>query len=102
MFDDGYWVKFDVEMIEISSGRPHGIRYSLTLHDAENERLIGFDNAHRVKPKRKKYSCTVMTFDHKHIKRSVTQYEFDSPSKLLEDFWETVNNYLSNIRRAKR
>jgi hypothetical protein len=30
--------------------RPNGIRYSLTLHAPDNTRLIGFDNAHGVKP----------------------------------------------------
>ncbi len=29
---------------------PHGIRYALTLHDRYGTRLLGFDNAHAVKP----------------------------------------------------
>ena len=27
-----HWVKFDVSMTDVSQERPHGIRYSLTLH----------------------------------------------------------------------
>ena len=29
----GYWVKFDVSKTDVSPERPHGIRYSLTLHN---------------------------------------------------------------------
>ncbi len=42
----GYWVKFMVRRVVASPGRPHGIEYSLTMHDAKNQRLVGFDNAH--------------------------------------------------------
>lgn len=28
---------------------PHGIKYSLTLHDRRNHRVIGYDNAHSFK-----------------------------------------------------
>jgi len=31
---------------------PHGIKYSLTLHDKYNKRIIGFDNAHAFKTKK--------------------------------------------------
>lgn len=45
-FVDGegrYWVKFEVKRCEVSTERPHGLRYSLTLHDASGSRLVGFD-----------------------------------------------------------
>jgi hypothetical protein len=45
---------------------PHGIRYSLTLHDRNNTRVIGYDNAHAVKPSRKKFGAVKTTWDHAH------------------------------------
>ncbi len=43
-----YRVKFEIRKVEVGAARPHGLRYALTLHDAEGRRLIGFDNAHPV------------------------------------------------------
>ena len=40
--DQGHWAKFEVRRVEASPERPHGIEYSLTLHDAGNHRLAGF------------------------------------------------------------
>lgn len=102
VLDGGYWVKIDVERSDKTSRRPHGIKYSLTLHNADNERVIGFDNAHLVKPYRKKFFCTVTTYDHKHIKRTTSQYEFDSPAALLEDFWEAVTSHLSREGSSRK
>jgi hypothetical protein len=48
--DAGYWVKMEVARVTVTAEPPHGIRYSLTLHAPDNTRLIGFDNAHGVKP----------------------------------------------------
>ena len=44
--DGGHWVRFVVTRVEVSSRKPHGIDYSLTLHAADGQRLVGFDNAH--------------------------------------------------------
>ena len=38
--------------------RPHGIRYSFTLHDTDGTRLLGFDNAHGV--------SRALPHDHRH------------------------------------
>ncbi|ABE36587.1 hypothetical protein Bxe_C0689 [Paraburkholderia xenovorans LB400] len=43
------WVKFEVARIAVSPERPHGLKYSLTLHDEKGTRLLGFDNAHPVR-----------------------------------------------------
>lgn len=42
----GLWVKFEV--IKTQS-RQQGIKYSLTLHDKSNNRILGFDNSHEIK-----------------------------------------------------
>jgi hypothetical protein len=31
--DNGYWTKFDVKAVEPNENIPHGIKYSLTLHN---------------------------------------------------------------------
>jgi hypothetical protein len=44
----GHWVRFVVTRVPMSTEKPHGLDYSLTLHGPEGERLVGFDNAHPV------------------------------------------------------
>jgi hypothetical protein len=44
-----YRVKFEVQKVDVSAERPHGIKYSITLHNSANRRLVGFDNAHPAK-----------------------------------------------------
>jgi hypothetical protein len=39
-------VRFVVHEVPPSPERPHGLSYSLTLHDQTGTRLVGFDNAH--------------------------------------------------------
>ena len=92
--DNGYWTKFEARRVDPTKQIPHGIRYSLTLHNRNNIRILGFDNAHTFKPKRKKYGARKVTWDHKHKLKKVYNYEFESPSQLLVDFWEAVNKIL--------
>ena len=73
---------------------PHGIRYSLTLHDRHNVRILGYDNAHGIKPQRKKYGAKRQAWDHKHQRKIVEPYEFESAAQLLEDFWQDVSEMM--------
>lgn len=91
---NGYWTKFEVRKVSPSEQIPHGIRYSMTLHDRDNRRIIGYDNAHAVKPKRKKYGANRVVWDHKHQNNFVEAYEFESAGQLLEDFWNNVNKII--------
>ncbi|WP_418641067.1 toxin-antitoxin system TumE family protein [Sulfurimonas sp. ST-27] len=93
--DSGYWVKFEAYQIEPSKTIPHGIRYSLTLHDKNNHRVIGYDNAHSFKSS-KKYGANKETYDHIHKQMDIVAYEFESASQLLEDFWKSVDYYMEN------
>lgn len=97
----GLWVKFEVKKVEQTQERPHGIRYSLTLHDRFNNRIMGFDNAHSVG---KNNASSKSTYDHWH--RDNTDegrpYVYKNSGKLLEDFWievEKIVNRLSEVRR---
>jgi hypothetical protein len=92
LLENGYWVKFFAKRLEPGPHVPFGIRYSLTLHDRNNIRILGFDNAHAVRRKGKKHGSRMVTWDHKHSTRRVAPYRFQSASKLIEDFWKAVNN----------
>ena len=92
--DNGYWTKFEAYRVTPTPHIPHGIRYSLTLHDRNNTRVLGFDNAHTHKPKEKKYGARKITWDHKHKIDRIYTYEFESASRLIEDFWAAVEEML--------
>ena len=94
--ENGFWIRFEAFKTEPSKQIPHGIKYSLTLHDRNNTRVLGFDNAHAYKPKRKKSGAKKVTWDHQHKKDMVKDYEFDSPGKLLEDFWSEVDRIMGD------
>ena len=94
LMDRGYWTKFEARKVAPTKEIPHGIKYSLTLHDRNNTRILGFDNAHAHQPKRKKYGARKVSWDHKHKAENVYPYEFESASQLLEDFWKAVEEIL--------
>ncbi len=52
---DGWSIRFRIVAIEASTVRPHGIKYSFTLHDVDGTRLLGFDNAHGL-PRQQVYA----------------------------------------------
>jgi hypothetical protein len=95
VINNGYWTKFEAKQVEPSLQIPHGIKYSLTLHDSNNRRILGFDNAHHYKPKRKKYGATKTTWDHKHKAEIVSAYKFESASQLIDDFWKEVDRIIT-------
>jgi hypothetical protein len=91
----GLWVKFEVKE---TSAREHGMRYSLTLHDREGNRLLGFDNAHEIEYNSKNKVAPLRTFDHFHNERGKTlPYVYKNAGKLLEDFWAAVEKYMSEL-----
>ena len=100
--DQGYWVKMEAARVTVTQERPHGIRYSLTLHAPDNTRLIGFDNAHGgIKPEgsRFKHAGKKYPYDHRH--RHATDvgvlYEFDSAFRLVSDFYAEVDRVLKEV-----
>jgi hypothetical protein len=93
--DNGCWVKFEAKRVEPNSAIPHGVKYSLTLHDKRNHRVIGYDNAHSFKPTQK-YGAKKESYDHIHKKMDIVSYEFESAAQLMEDFWKSVDYYMEN------
>lgn len=91
--EDGTWIKFEAKKVEPTKHIPHGVKYSLTLHDKYNRRIIGYDNAHDCLPKRRNHRAKKVKWDHIHKRQKVYYYEFNSASQLIEDFWKTVDNF---------
>ena len=90
-----HWVKFEVKRVASSPERPHGLRYSLTLHDGKGERLVGFDNAHPVASGSGPGAKQAAAFDHKHRLRTIRPYEYADAASLLADFWTEVDAVLA-------
>lgn len=95
----GYWIKMEVCRVSASPDRPHGIKYSLTLHSPEGDRLIGFDNAHAVTSSRSKHAGKRYPYDHRHrhAHDEGVVYEFQSAFQLLRDFYEEVDRVLKEV-----
>ncbi|WP_230281031.1 DUF6516 family protein [Croceicoccus sp. Ery15] len=90
-----HWVKFEVKRVEPSTERPHGLRYSLTLHGSDGERLVGFDNAHPVASGSGPGAKRPAAFDHKHRLRTIRPYDYADAASLLADFWKEVEAVLA-------
>ena len=85
----GYWVKFVVRQVPMTTDKPHGLDYSLTMHSPDGGRLVGFDNAHQVARQGRGAA-----HDHKHRLRTVRPYDYSDAGALLEAFWKEVDSVL--------
>ena len=100
---NGYWIKIEARRAEAGDDTPHGIRYSLTLHEPYGRRILGYDNAHAVRnPKKFKYAGRRQPFDHKHRHASDkgVPYDFENAYQLLEDFFKDVDRVLREVRKS--
>jgi hypothetical protein len=95
--EKGYWLKFEIVRVEPTSERPHGLRYAFTLHGPNGKRLIGFDNAHGVRPPGSRFRR--VDYEHDHWHRSVDDpgrpYVFTTADQLLTDFFAEVRRVLA-------
>ena len=96
----GYWVKFAAKRMLATPERPHGIKYSLTLHDRHNQRILGFDNAHSIEYGGKTAVAPKRIHDHRHPDESedAKPYHYTSAAKLLEDFWKAVDKKIAEAQ----
>jgi hypothetical protein len=96
LLEKGYWLKFEIKRVVADESRPHGLRYSFTLHGPTGKRLIGFDNAHSVRPPGSKFNKEAVKFDHWH--RTETDagrpYRFIDAETLVDDFFREVSRVL--------
>jgi len=95
-----YWTKFEVRRIpKITEEIPHGIRYSLTLHDRHGERIMGFDNAHAIKSRKKGTHLGRKTYDHchRHSKDEGTPYELLMRINYLKTFGQRLIKHFVHL-----
>lgn len=52
----GFFVKLEATRVEITEGKPHVIKYALSLHRKDGTRIFAIDNAHPVAEKKGKES----------------------------------------------
>lgn len=84
-WENGWSVRFRIREVAVTDERPHGLKYSFTLHDVGGTRLLGFDNAHGVRH--------VEAYDHRHRFRKAEEllpYDFAGADTLLCDFFDAV------------
>ena len=99
--DYGYWVKIEAHLVTPTKERPHGIKYSLTLHDKYGDRVLGYDNAHAVRPiKSRRYGGHVIEYDHTHDgpKDTGKVYRFDDAATLMADFFKDVDRIMREVK----
>ena len=96
--DNGFWTKTDAKIVVQNDGIPHGIRYSLTLHDKSNQRVLGYDNAHRLRMGRKGFGNKMTEWDHVHEGTRVKPYKFQNAGQLMEDFWRDVDRIIEGYQ----
>jgi len=89
-----FWVKFEVKQAPVTPEKPHGLDYSLTLHDGDGERILGFDNAHPIQEGSGPGAKTRIEYDHKHKGERVRFYAYKDAGTLLTDFWMEVDKIL--------
>ena len=89
-FGRGYRVKIAARRVAATRGQPHGVRYSLSLHDPAGRRIYGLDNAHGMRGHRAE-------FDHRHVYGGgrLVPYAYRGPVELLEDFYREVERMLT-------
>jgi hypothetical protein len=94
--ENGYFLKFEIRRVDPDQRQPHGIRYSLTLHDSGGQRILGFDNAHAVKPAGK-FKKRTAAADHWHrtAHDKGVPYDFVDVETLLDDFFGNVERILT-------
>ncbi|HJP22186.1 MAG: DUF6516 family protein [Alphaproteobacteria bacterium] len=89
-----HWVRFRVTRVSPGDERPHGLDYALTLHGPNGTRLVGFDNAHPVRPTAGPGGRRRAQRDHRHRHRTVRPYDYQDAATLLADFWAEVEAVL--------
>lgn len=103
--EGGFWMKIEANRVDATEFIPHGIRYSLTLHNQHGTRVLGYDNAHAVKPPGKfKFAGRRLPYDHRHRTASDkgVPYEFDSAQELLEDFFAEVDRVIAAATKGSK
>ena len=96
--EGGCWIKIEARKLDHATDEcPHGIKYCLTLQDSYGKRLLGFDNAHQIKTRKKgRFVGRSIVYDHKHMNPGDkgVPYVFESAEQLITDFFIEVDKAL--------
>lgn len=97
-YSEGYFVKFEVRRVGPTTERPHGLRYSFTLHAPSGKRILGFDNAHGVAHPGSPFVERQAEADHWHRGENDPgrPYSFRDAATLVEDFLNEVRRVLES------
>ena len=95
-YEDGCYAKFEIRRIAQTPERPHGLRYSFTLHDPDGVRLLGFDNTHKVSRPGSRFGPRPEIADHWHRTKEDEgrPYEYEGAETLIEDFFNEIARVL--------
>lgn len=92
--ETNHWVRFAVRRVPQTEAKPHGLDYAISLHGPDGERLVGFDNAHRVPAQTGRGARKRKAQDHRHRLKTARPYEYRDAATLLADFWTEVESVL--------
>jgi len=73
--------------VPADAARPHGVAYTLTLHDPNGHRVFGIDNAHVVRSTRGPAGRSRSGQDHLHRGDTMRPYHYRDADTLIDDFW---------------
>ncbi|MEO8715812.1 MAG: DUF6516 family protein [Acetobacteraceae bacterium] len=82
---NGWCIRLRVWEVPSTHARPHGLRYSFTLHDMDMARLLGFDNAHGISRRQ--------AYDHRHPFRrpaTLVRCDYVGADELICDFFDEI------------
>jgi hypothetical protein len=96
-YEGGYFAKFEIRRVKVTKDRPHGLRYSFTLHAPVGTRLVGFDNAHAIRERGSRSRKRPVSADHWHRTHADPgrPYQFKDAEKLIDDFFDEVERVLT-------
>ena len=99
VYPNKYWWKIKAYSVEKSEERPHGIRYTFTLHDDKGARIFGMDNKHIPKNRRHGYHGRIVEYDHVHEDENDkgTAYAFVDAATLMTDFLNRVKEIIDDL-----
>ena len=90
----GFWVKIVALRVPVDAHHPHGVSYTLRLHDHAGRRVFGIDNAHVVRATRGPAGRSSAARDHLHRGESMRPYAYRDADTLMDDFWREVEAIL--------
>lgn len=94
--EEGHYVaRFRAKRVPVTPDKPHGLDYSLTLHDQSGRRILGFDNAHPLRASKGPAGRKRKAQDHKHKGTTARPYRYEDAATLVADFWKEVDKVLA-------